>query len=153
MRIHSDFSGTHYRSMFDALQLNAAYFPVHQFGLEARVGGELSDTYYSGFDLGLITKYYFLPQSPNLYLLGGIMFHSNAEGGGMTFSVNENIITMPAIGLGINAQGPFYLEALFQFGMNQDIASDTDITTPNWTIHKTKLDWILKLGAGFSWSL
>lgn len=153
MRIHSDLSDKHYRSMFDALQLHAAFFPVQKIGLEARIGGELSDKYYSGFDLGLITKYYVLPQLPNLYLLGGVMFHKNAGGGGMTFSTEEKTITMPSIGLGINAQGPFYLEALFQFGMNQNIASDTDFTTPNWTVYKTKLDWILKFGAGFSWSL
>lgn len=138
----------------DALELNTAYFPCKGLGLEVRLGADFFQEYYTGFEYGLLVKYFISNQTPNYYLLGGVMFHRNLADGGGTFSVQEQTLTLPAIGIGMNPAGAFNLEMLFQYGMNRTIAGDWVPINAFQVIHyQTKLNWVLKFGIGFSWSL
>lgn len=157
MKSHSDTYTYTPEFVPDAAQINISYFPINDLGIEARLGAELSLENYTGFEYGLLTKYFLTQQSLKPYLLAGVMFHhntSNYHGVMNPTNTFEKTFTLPSIGFGINPIGALNIEALYQFGMNKDLTGTLINTVyDKETFYTTKLDWVLKLGIGFSWSL
>lgn len=136
-------------ALMPSIQLNGAYFLSNSLALEARLGAVLDpdEEYYSGWEYGLLAKYLMGQQANKAFIMGGAVIHTN--GGGQ--HTLQKTFLLPALGFGVNVTGAFMLETLLLYGMNQTMGE-------YWSMGSTsrssiKMDWVLKVGAGFSWNL
>lgn len=143
---------TYYPRFFTSPQLMLNLYPIEQAGIEIRTGYDFIVTDFEGGEYSFYGKYHVYQP---LYILGGVCLKKIAaesshntinHRGGRRFG-------MPAIGVGGQITKHISAELIYLHGNNRLIANSYNIYSLPYIRTDTYLKYVIKLSAGFNWSI
>lgn len=138
-----------YSGSIIGFQFNASIFPFDdRFALEVRAAAMGEVNYYSGREMGLMAKYFFLQPA---YLIGGVNWHKIDSDSRFGYYVYGSNLSMPALGIGVSPVKQLNIEFLYLHTGNPEVGQYWGkLNDPHVPVH---LKYVLKLGVGLSFSI